>query len=295
MQGSLSLRGGVLYVARHAQASFVRPYDLDGRPLARGFALRDENGDALVAGGIEVDSDRQVWVADPQHGCVRAFNLFGAQTARIAGLERGRDDRRGVLRRVLDVALSESDEARQVWVASGGSRRHAVQQFSESGACLDSLRPLGDPLARFEDVQRIAVSGRFLYVCEFGAGRVQVFRDGEHLFWFRPLDARGSSVAPTAIAPLPDGRMVVAGGLEDARLLLFDGSGRLMRELARTGRDAADVRFPGDVVVESSPDGGSARIALIDCDGERVQVFNLEGACHGQLAELPGHAVGESE
>lgn len=294
MQGSLALRAGVLYVARQAQASFVRPYDLDGRPLGAGFALRDEHGAGLRAGGIDVDCDRQVWVADRAHGCVRAFNLFGLQTARIDGAERERDDVRGVLRDVADVAVSEDDEQRTLTIACSGWRRHALQTFRADGLALASLRPLGDPLARFNDAQRVAVRGRFTYVCEYGSARVQVFRDGEHSFAFRPLDARGASVQPAALAPLDDGRMVIAAGSDPACLLLVDGSGRLIRELARTGRDAADVRHPADVVAEDDGRGG-ARIAVIDSDGERVQVFNLEGVCHGQLAELPGHAVGESQ
>ncbi len=294
MQGSLALRAGVLYVARQAQASFVRPYDLDGRPLGPGFALRDEHGVTVRAGGIDVDSDRQVWVADRARGCVRAFNLFGLQTARIGGAERQRDDLRGVLRDVTDVALSEDDEQRTLTIACAGWRRHALQTFRADGLALTSLRPLGDSLARFNDAQRVAVRGRFTYVCEFGAARVQVFRDGEHSFSFRPLDARGAPVSPAALAPLDDGRMVIAAGSDSACLLLVDGAGRLVRELARTGRDAAGIRYPGDVAAEDDGRGG-ARIALIDCDGERVQVFNLEGACHGQLDELPGQAVGEPQ
>lgn len=295
MQGSLCLRAGVLYVARQAQAAFVRPYDLDGRPLSSGIRLVDEQGAPVAAGGIEVDSDRQVWVADTARGCVRVFNLFGIQTARFDGVERARDDARGTLHGAVDVALAETDEARTLYVGSRGWRRHALQVLRSDGVVLDSLRPGGDPLGRFRDVQRIAVLGRFTYACEFGAARVQVFRDHEHLFTFRPLDERGVPAPPAALAPLADGRMLIATGAEDARLLLVDGSGRTVRELARTGREGFDIRHPGDVVAELAGDERSTRIALIDRDGERVQVFTLEGACHGEFADLPGHAVGEAE
>lgn len=295
MHGSLCLRSGVLYVARHAQTAFVRPYDLDGRPLARGFSFRGEGGASCAIGGIDVDSDRQVWAADTTSGCVRAFNLFGVQTACFRGVERERDDARGVLRGVVDVAVQETDETRTITVASRGWRRHAVQSFDSSGQCVRSLRPGGDPVGRFRDVQRIASRGRFTYVCEFGVGRVQVFRDGEHHFSFRPVDARGVAVTPAAVAPLEDGRLVIACGAEDARLLLVDASGRLIRELACSGRDGADIRHPGDVAVEDGVADDSMRIAVIDQDAERVQVFTLDGACHGELPELPGHAVGELE
>jgi hypothetical protein len=30
---------------------------------------------------------------------------------------------------------------------------------------------------------------------------------------------------------------------------------------------------------------------VIDRDGERVQVFTLEGRCHGELEVLPGRAL----
>ena len=40
MQGSLCLRGGILYVGRHELTAHVRPYDLDGRPPGAGFPFR---------------------------------------------------------------------------------------------------------------------------------------------------------------------------------------------------------------------------------------------------------------
>ena len=48
-QGSLCLRGGVLYVARHAQTAHVRPYDLDGRPLGPGYSFRGRGGALAVS------------------------------------------------------------------------------------------------------------------------------------------------------------------------------------------------------------------------------------------------------
>jgi hypothetical protein len=299
--GSLALRSGVLYVARHEGEAQVRPYDLDGHALGHGFALRGPEGERCTLGGIDVDSDHQVWLADGANARVRAFTLFGrvSRTFReaSAGGERGgRDDVRGSLHALADVAVREreDDELRLV-VASGGWRRHAVQVFRDDGRCVVSLRPEGDPLAHFHGAVRVAAHGRWTYVCETLAGRVQVFRDDEFHFAFRLPVRHGGRFEPVALAALEGNRMVIATGGADGALLLVDGAGRLMRVLAERGEGHGQVRDVGDVV---AADGGSereTRIAVIDRDSERVQVFTLEGLCHGELGSLPGQAVGGAE
>jgi hypothetical protein len=293
--GSLALRDGVLYVARGDVTARVRPYDLAGRPLGPGFELRGAQGEPVALGGIDVDADRQVWVADAATNRVRTFSVFGRESGGLAGADTRRDDARGALRAVTDVAVVESDDARLMLVASGGWRRHALQAFDANGACVESLRPNGSPLARFRGLTRIAARDGFVFACDAPAGVVQVFRSLEFHFAFRVAMRPGAKFEPVAIAPLTGGRSVVAVRGEHAALLLVDGAGRLQRVLADRGSAAGEVDEPADVAVEASDGDRGARLAVIDRDGERVQVFTLEGRCEGELTELPGRASGAWE
>ena len=178
MQGSLSLSSGILYVGRHAKTAHVRPYDLDGQALARGFSFRGPEGERASITGLDVDSDRRNWVADGAAAAVRTFNLFGAEVGGIAGRRDPRRDAAGILRDLTDVCVEDRDDDEQaIWVASGGRRRHAVQVFDSDGELVDSLRPEGDPEGTFDGVRGVAVAGSRACVCETRRGRVQVFRN----------------------------------------------------------------------------------------------------------------------
>lgn len=294
--GSLALRSGILYVARHEGEAQVRPYDLDGHALGPGFALRGPEEERCALGGIDVDSDHQVWLADRANARVRSFTLFGRASRTFGAPSSGSDDVRGSLHSLSDVAVQESDDDElRLVVASGGWRRHAVQVFRDDGRCVVSLRPEGDPLAHFHGAVRVAARGRWIYVCETLAGRVQVFRDDEFHFAFRLPVRHGGRFEPVALAPLEGNRMVIATGGADGALLLVDGAGRLMRVLAERGDERARVRDVGDVVAADGASERETRVAVIDRDSERVQVFTLEGLCHGELWDLPGQAVGGAE
>jgi hypothetical protein len=88
-----------------------------------------------------------------------------------------------------------------------------------------------------------------------------------------------------AVAPLADGRLVLAVGGGKSALLLCDATGHLLRVLARGGSDEGAVFHPSDVVVAEDEDDRRTRVAVIDRDGDRVQMFTLEGRCYGAFAE----------
>jgi len=291
VQGSLCLSRGVLYVGVQAMTAHVRAFDLDGEPLEAGFSFRAPDGGRAAVSGLALDEDHRLWVADAASRSLRAFTLFGAEVASVAGVasERGDgSDRRGELGVPVDVVTWGSDEAQELCVASGGERRHALQMLSPLTGRGASLRSLGDPNGRFRGLRRVARSGRFTWVCEPGAGRVQVFRDGEFHFQFRLPVAGGAAFEPRAVALLADGRAVLAHGGEHSALLLVDASGRLLAHLAAAGDEEGSVREPNDVVVEPGADDRATRVAVIDSDGERIQVFTLGGRCYGSFASLPG-------
>ena len=48
------------------------------------------------------------------------------------------------------------------------------------------------------------------------------------------------------------------------------------------------MRDVGDVAVEAGPTQRETRVAVIDRDAERLQVFTLDGRCLGEFPALPG-------
>jgi hypothetical protein len=295
MQGALALANGVLYVGRHEKTAHVRPYDLDGRPLSAGFSFRGPGGEPCALAGLAVDEDRHVWVGDRLAERIRGFTLFGREFAAFAGIPEGSGDPRGALGGVTDLALvrpaGEEEAEPLLLVARGGWRRHAVQLFTLDGHWSGSLRPCGEPLGHFQDVRAVAAHGRLIFVAEGRPGRIQVFRDGDFHFLFEVPMRPGGRFEPVGLAPLEDGRLVIACAGSDSALLVVDAAGRLVQTLAEGGGEAGQVREPNDVVAETAPAGSEPRVAAIDLDAERVQVFTLAGRCYGELTELPGRAL----
>ncbi len=294
MQGALALHRGILYVGRHEKTAHVSAFDLDGAPVEAGFSFRDADLGRSTVAGIAVDDDRHVWVADSAASYVRCFTLFGKEIGKLGtGPEDFGDpelepDVPGLVREPVDVAVEGDSDALKIVVASGGERRHALQVFGGSGRLVASLRPGGDPKGSFHGLAGVALLGRLVYAAEARAGRVQVFRDGDFHFRFG-LSGNGSArFEPTAVAPLPDGRVVVAHAGPASGLSVFDGSGRLRASLAESGREEGSVFEPTDVVVDPAGSDRTTRVAAIDLDGDRVQVFTLAGRCYGALPTLPG-------
>ena len=293
MQGALALARGVLHVARQDDTFFVRPYDLDGAPLARGFALREPNGESCGLAGLAADEDHRLWIGDRLSDSVRSFTLFGPPGPAFAAAQGSGRDARGALSQLVDVCLVVPEEDAEPWLlaARGGSRRHALQLFTQAGRWVDSLRPNGDPSGTFQDVRAVASLDRLVFVCEGSARRVQVFRDGEFHYALRVPERRGVRAEPIAIAPLSPERLVIACGGEQPALILCDAAGRLIRVLAEPGSRVGQVAELTDVVAETESPMGEARVVAMDRDGERVQVFTLGGRCQGELQELPGRAL----
>jgi sugar lactone lactonase YvrE len=286
--GSLALSRGVVFVGTETRTARVRTFDLDGRPLEARFTFAAPDGGAASADGLAVDEDRRIWVADGVGRRLVAFTLFGDRVATV-GPEPGPDrDRRGVLGRPSAVATRGADDEHELLVASAGRRRHGVQRLDLGRGTSATLRSGGHVDATFNDPVGLAWEGRLAWVCERGAGRVQVFRDLDFHFDFRLRPAGGLAFRPNAVRPLPDGRLVLAQGGEASAVLLLDGSGRLLRVLAQAGDEEGWVREPSDLVVDPGADDRHTRIVVIDREGTRVQVLNLEGECHGTFPDLVG-------
>ncbi|TAJ10733.1 MAG: hypothetical protein EPO68_14935 [Planctomycetota bacterium] len=281
MSGSLAARGRTLYVAWPGCPARWRAFEVSGRALTPWMAL--EAGAAGRAGcaGLDVDADHRLWIADPEHALVRCVNLFGAQLAALRAWPSAPRDGLGTLSEPLGLACAGDGDPLRLWLAQGGVRRAAVQLLDESGRARARLRSLGDPREPFRGARRVRAAGRYVWVLEALARRVQVFRDGEFHFAFQVRE-RGAVAGLASVAVFDDGSGVACTAGDAARLLRIGRSGNVRGVLCE------DVEAPSDVALLDGFDPHGARIALLDRDGLRVRAFEAAGRCVGAIDELVG-------
>ena len=287
MHGALALSQGVLHVARPSARVEIVPYDLDGRPLGRGFRVRGLAGSRVELAAIACDVDRRIWAVDSSSRALRGFNVFGLELFAWRDDAVEELDRPARIGRPVGIATTGVETDLRLLVASAGERRHALHWVDPVERTALSMRPLGDPNERFRRLAGVALDGALAAACEVGAQRVQVFRSGEFHFAFRcpPAPGTGSSFEPRAIAILPDARFVVACGGGASGVLLFRGDGMLERVLAHDGLEDGCVFEPSAVAVEPGRLEAETRIAVIDRDGARVQLFGLDGRAFGAFLD----------
>jgi sugar lactone lactonase YvrE len=291
MHGSLALARGTLFVGTSAKTAEVRAFDLGGRPLGPAFSFRDARVGRSAAAGLALDDDRSLWVADTPADRVRRFTLFGREVGGLGASAAEPAAERvlpGLIVRPVDVEVQGDGDHGWLAVACAGEQRHAVQLFTPELTWRASLAALGEPGRAFRGVRRLAAMGARLYVAEGDGCRVQVFRDQAFLFAFQLTTRSGAAFEPSALAPLADGRLVVACRAPESALFLVDSAGRVLRVLARGG-DGADsaqegaVEDPCDAVLEPGVDDRHARLFVLDRDGLRLQAFTLDGRCLGRV------------
>ena len=83
MHGSLALARGLLLVGEQAKTARVRAFDLGGRELELGSSFRDPLAGRSAVGGLAVDEDSTILVADTPADRVRRFSFFGREVGGI--------------------------------------------------------------------------------------------------------------------------------------------------------------------------------------------------------------------
>jgi hypothetical protein len=268
----------------------VTAYDLDGRPLGPAAELRGPGGSGLRAPvrAIAVDDDRRIWAADAD-GTVRAHHLSGVEIDRIESAVPPDSDQPGALGDSAGLAVQGVEAETELLLSRRGHRRHALFLLTPgaTGSRPRSLRPGGDPTETFRNLAGVALAGDRAYACEAGTGTIQVFRGGE--FHYRIPLPREDRLEARLVAPLPDGRLVVAcGGEAGGAVLVLDPGGRPLATIAAGGSAEGSVELPLGLAVEEGAPGPSTRVAVLDLGGDRVQVFTLDGRCFGSFLEPEG-------
>ncbi|MFT5733150.1 MAG: hypothetical protein ACI80K_000414 [Paracoccaceae bacterium] len=305
MQGSLRLHGGVLFVGRQGTTAEVASYDLGGRPLETRFTFKDERVGRSSVSGMDVDADRRLWIADGAASRVRCFTLFGQEIASVgddlSGVDPaapralGASDHHGLIGSPVDLRVTGEDDDTVLIVASAGQRRHGLQILHIASGRGRSVPPLGDPEGRFERIRGMDWKASELAVVEAGARRVQVFEGdvaGRLVFRFA-FPVAESLGEPEAVALVGDGRLVVATAGEASGVYLFDVMGRQLATIAGDAQRDPDAEARGEAVVDQPSalalDLGASdresRLCVLDRDGERVQIFSLDGRSFGSVLD----------
>jgi len=241
------------------------------------WGFRAGKGGFAEVGGLCLDRDSNVYVADPEAGLIRRFSLFGTPLGGLGTPREGRPardfrDARGVLHHPNDVVL---DEEGNLYVCCGDRpMRHAVQSFAPDGKYRFSLRAFGEPLEEWGLPMGIALAGDKIYVADTFNQCVQVFfLDGTFQMMFSTCPRPGERSLPVAVAVRPDGNILVAQWKEHPALLLFNPSGWFLGEVLSPGKEEGKVFAPAALDLD-----GEGGLYLLDRAGERIQRFDGEGA-----------------
>jgi len=261
MIGGLAVRNNLLCVTWSAGRGHVFLYDLDANERISSWCNPVGVSGYSDAGGIAIDQNFRIFVADTHNNCIRRYNAFGQHLGDL-GLpvptsgDRGKD-RTGVLDQPHAVAV----HGERVYVTMGEQpRQRAVQCFHLDGRVLPGLPAQGDSACKWGAPRGIFADDAGLLVADTLRGRIQRFRpDGTFV---QEYVVRGGDARPGHLARLSDGSMLMvdhSGASAALCALQLDGRQRPVEELAEVCCD------PLALTVDPCD-----QIYILDRGGERV-------------------------
>ena len=244
-------------------------FDLEERRLLSFWEIEpDESGGYSDAGGVALDSEFTIFVADSCNNTVRRYSAFGVELGRLGrpvegGAGAARRDRVGVLDRPRGVGVHKDT----VFVSCGERRlRCGLQRFGRGGRVMKPIHAFGEPDGRFGAPRGLSVGNGELAVADTLNGIVQRFRiNGQYIGQFSTARSTDEASRPVGLVPTGDGHLLVV----DA------GDVRGLRRFAISGEPAGepdDLAERVDNPLAAARDE-SGRIYVLDRDGERVLRF----------------------
>lgn len=282
MIGGLAVRNNLLCVTWSAGTGHVFLYDLEERDRLSSWSIPAGASGYSDAGGVAIDRNFRIFVADAHNHVVRRYNAFGQHLGDLGlaakdGVERGRD-RAGVLDHPHAVAVLHH----QVYVTNGEqARRRSVQCFHVDGRVLNGLPARGDNANKWAAPRGIWADTRGLVVADTLRGRVQCFRRDGTFMQEIAVNARDELARPGHLARLEDGTFLIVdhSGMHPRLICLrVDGTQQSLAHLDEHCRD------PLAVAVDER-----GRTYVLDHDGERVVRLTRELGFDCELFHLNEH------
>jgi serine/threonine protein kinase/transcriptional regulator with XRE-family HTH domain len=267
---------------QNASASF-RPVTGWGRPVVGAPPLSSP-------GGVAVDRQGNVFVADTGHDQIRKFSPRGLVMATWGGQGSGPGQ-------YLSPAGVAVDRRGNVYVADTLNNR--IQELSARGQPIATWGGLGAGFRQFNSPYAVAVTAwqvaDHMYVADTGNTRIQELSVSGR--WLAQWGTLGSGPEqfeyPRGSAIDSRGNLYVADELNN-RVSMFSPSGPLLKTWGTSG--SVRFRLPSGVAVDShgnvyAADTGNDRIVELPAQGGMPITIGTTGSAPGQFRQPEGVAV----
>ncbi|MDL1944911.1 6-bladed beta-propeller [Chloroflexi bacterium CFX2] len=265
---------GILYVV-DAGNSRIQKFDKDGKFIlmwgkqgAGDGEFNFHRNNDVDLGGVAVDSQGNVYVADMQNRRVQKFDSNGSFLLKWGS--QGNED--GQFLSALDVAV---DGRGNVYVID--DYRDDVQKFDPNGNFLLKFGGDGSGDGQFENVGLLTVDAQGnVYVADMGNYRVQKFdSSGTFLMkWGSKGTADNQFTEPSDVAVDDQGNVYVsnlAWNLPQPRIQEFDSNGNFLARWGILGQGDGEFSMPYGIAVDSE-----GNVYVSDYGNHNVQKFRLK-------------------
>lgn len=280
MIGGLAVRNNLLCVTWSAGRGHVFLYDLEANERVSSWSNPVSESGYSDAGGVAIDRDFRIFVADAHNHCVRRYNAFGQHLGDLGLPMPTSGDRAKDKLGVLDQPTAIAVLGERVYVAMGERpRQRAVQCFHIDGRVLPGLPAQGDSARKWGAPRGIFADRHGVLVSDTLRGRIQRFRP-EGTF-VQEYVVRDGDARPGHLVRLVDGAMLMVdhGGVH-AELHAVQRDGR-QRDVASLSEHCHD---PLAVCIDEK-----GRVYVLDRGGERVIRAGADLAFEKVLFDLAEH------
>ena len=242
-------------------------------------------GNGLFArpGGVAVDSQGDLWVADSNNNRIEEFSEAGAFIRSFGTKGSGN----GQLNHPTAIAIAANGN---LWVTDSLNRR--VEEFSPTGAYLAQFGSQGTGNGQFaaSGPESIAIDYHGnIWVADTYGGRLEKFNESGG--FIRSVGTIGSG--PEQLRQ-PDGIAIASGGnvfvtdWEDNKVAEYGEGGKFVREFGSRGSEPGQLQQPTGIAIDSRgdvwvADQNNGRIEEFSQAGEYLGRFGAKGSGAGQF------------
>jgi DNA-binding beta-propeller fold protein YncE len=187
----------------------------------------------------------------------------------------------GALVLPTDVEVNQS----RIYIVDSGNNRLVV--LDAAGKTQFSVGREGQGEGEFQDPVGLGIDrdGQ-IYVADTGNHRIQIFTAEGKFSGEIAVTSGGVPVRPIDVAVNPKTSHIIVTGNNNHKVMVFDRSGRMIREWGGNGAEAGKFRYPATIAVTHD-----LAIGVVDVFNTRVQLFQPNGDFLVKIGEwgvLPG-------